>query len=42
MTLDIECRYAECRVYLNVMLSVDVLSVVMLSALSDSKNEFVS
>jgi hypothetical protein len=28
MTLSIECRYDECRDYLNVMLSVVVLNVV--------------
>jgi len=31
MTLSIECHYAECRDYLNVMLSVIMLTVVMMS-----------
>ncbi len=35
MILSIECRYAECRDYLNVMpLSVSTLSVVMLSVVT--------
>ncbi len=32
MASDIESRYAECRDYLNDMLSVIMLNVVMLSA----------
>ncbi len=31
MKLSILCRYAECRDYFNIMLSVVMLSVVMLS-----------
>jgi hypothetical protein len=32
MTLIIECHYAECRDYLNVMMCVVILNVIMLSA----------
>jgi hypothetical protein len=34
MTLSFECQNAECRDYLNIMLSVVMLSVVMLSVVA--------
>jgi hypothetical protein len=36
MKLSILCRYAECRDYFNIMLSVVMLSVVMLNVVITS------
>ncbi len=36
-----ECRYAECRDYLNVMLSVVRLNVVMLSVVAPLEDKLI-